>query len=210
METPPGTAEGVREAWGESAADAGPGIVHCAASAHVKESSSGSESDRDDALLESAEEALDTHRPLDGYEAFAVLFALHAEATGGGGGGGGGSGRGRDVPRVLARLPTRMSASPITFEPAGAAFCVAPRGGGHRRGEAQQQLIQPEQYATQVSFQSFANAEIYWSAKRDEQGRRFGAAARAMSRRARNTAGEGAGGKGNAASTFHGYAGERG
>ena len=35
----------------------------------------------------------------------------------------------------------------------------------------------------QVSFQSFANAELYWSTQQDDEGRRFGVAARAMSRR---------------------------
>ena len=185
--------------------------------------SSGAESERDDVMFERAEEAVEANRPLEGCEAFALLWAGRCAADG------------EAPPRLLARVPVRLSASPIVFEPCGVTFYVAKREEGQRRESTMQK------HATQISFQSFtnaevrndvshtdlvsshtdlsslkthecvtvtiavSNAEVYWSDKRDGAGRRFGVAARSMSRRARNTS-EGAAAAGHPA--IHGFAGE--
>ena len=158
MDTPPGTAEGVREAWGvpgESFDLAGaPTAAGTTTTVAQFEPDENIESNHDDMLLKSAEEALEAHRPLDACEAFTLLFAMHelradgrrAVAAAGARGAssvmpeefddnprGGDGGCANALPHALACLPTRISASPVIFAPAGAAFLVAPRGGGRPR-----------------------------------------------------------------------------
>ena len=145
--------------------------------------------DGDELLFEQAKQAVETFRPLEGREAFVLLWAARTEPI-----------NARDAcppPRLLSSLVVRMSASPIAFEPGGTAFYVARREEGQRR----ETHMQPN--AMQISFQSFTNAELYWSERRDEQGRRFGVAARAMSRRVRSSTAEGA----VRTTVVHGYAG---
>ena len=104
--------------------------------------SSGAESERDDVMFERAEEAVEANRPLEGCEAFALLWAGRCAADG------------EAPPRLLARVPVRLSASPIVFEPCGVTFYVAKREEGQRRESTMQK------HATQISFQSFTNAEV--------------------------------------------------
>ena len=170
--------------WGAEAevANFGHAGTHSSTTTHVLDVDDN-ESERDEALLEMAEKALADRQPLDSSEAFAVLFALRSLQARPISGSEVEDGKG--APRAIAELPTRQSASPIIFEPGGTAFCVAPRNNGLRtrvRGECKL----PEN-SSQVAFQSFSNAEIFWSTKRDQRGRRFGVAARSMSRRNKST-----------------------
>ena len=128
------------------------------------------------APLTSAREALETLRPLERSEAFAILWAtwtttpppgVEDNTTAGA------------TCTTRIELPTRASASPIVLIPGGTAFYVARRGSGFKRKDGD--IAEAEE--TQVTFQSFANAELYWSTQQDGEGRRFGVAARAMSRR---------------------------
>lgn len=128
---------------------------------------------------ESAQEALHMHRPLSQREAFAILWAALDPQ--------------QDEELSRPPLPMRSSASPLLLSDGGGAFYVV-RQKGAAAGINRRDIIQAE--ATQVSFQSFINADLYWSDRRDSQGRRYGLAGRAMSRRGRKCDVE------------HGYAGE--